>query len=357
MRQALRLASMSLGMTWPNPGVGCVIAKDGQIIGQGRHRICGEEHAEIGALADCRARGFDPAGATVYVSLAPCTKHGRQPPCVLALIAAKVAVVFASVDDPDQEDPWGWFEPAGIAYRVGLCRDLGEHVHGGFLTRMRQGRPRLTGKWAMTVDGCIAAHTGDSKWISDAEGLSLSRRRRRAWDAIVIGHGTAVSDDPLLAASKPRQHGSEPGPVRVVLSSDADLDPGSRLVRSATDQPLLVACSDPPPDMGELLVAEGGGLLPLSEPHDPHQVAEALGTLGFNDVLVEGGARIHHAFLQADLYDRLEVYIATTTLGGGRAPAGMAGVPRIADGSGWRHEEPPRLLGTTVLLRLARTRA
>ena len=356
MRRALRLASLSLGMTWPNPGVGCVIVKDGVIIGEGRHRVCGEAHAEVAALADCQRRGHDPSGATVYVTLAPCTRHGRQPPCVEALVKARVAVVLACVDDPDQEDPWGWFGPQGIAYRVGLCRELGEHLHGGFLTRMRQGRPRLTGKWAMTVDGCFATSTGDSKWISDGEALALSRRRRCAYDAIVIGHGTAVADDPLLAASRPRQHGSEPGPTRVILAADADLDPGSRLVRSATQQPLLVACTDPPPAMADLLIAEGGGMLPLGDPHDPGQVAEALGLLGCNDVLVEGGARVHQAFLKADLYDRLELYLGATTLGGGRGPAGSEGVPRISEGAGWRHEEPPRLVGSTVLLRLARVR-
>jgi len=356
MYRALRLASMSLGMTWPNPGVGCVIVKDGVVIGQGRHTVCGQAHAEVVALADCAVRGHDPAGATVYVTLAPCTSHGRQPPCVQALIQAQVAVVFACVDDPDQEDPWGWFEPAGIAYRVGLCREIGEHVHGGFLNRLRHGRPRVTGKWAMTADGCIAACTGDSKWISDAEALSLSRRRRRAFDAIVIGHGTAVADDPLLASPRPRLHGTDPGPTRVVLAADADLDPGSRLVRSATTQPLLVACSEPPTDMGELLVAEGGSLLPLADPHDPHQVLEGLGTLGCNEVLVEGGAQIHHAWLEADCYDRLEIYIGATTLAGGRGPTGPQGVARIADGAGWHHEEPPRLAGNTVILRLVRTR-
>lgn len=354
MRRALRLASLSLGMTWPNPGVGCVVVKDGRIIGEGRHMVCGELHAETRALEDCRARGNDPAGATVYVTLAPCTRHGRQPPCVEALIGAKVGMVIAAADDPHQDDPWLWFEKAGIAYSVGFLREEAEHVHGGFLMRMRQGRPRFTGKWAITLDGSIAAVTGDSKWISSLEALALSRRRRRAYDAILIGAGTAQRDDPRLAANGARLHGADRGPIRVVVDRDADLSFGSQLVRTAKAQPLLVACAEPSVDLIEGLSAVGVALLPLKDPHDVEQLATGLGDLGINEVLVEGGATLHGAYLRAGLYDRLEVYLGARTLGGGMPPAVGQGVGTLAEAPQWELEEPPRVLGDTVLLRWRR---
>nr|MBA3686718.1 riboflavin biosynthesis protein RibD [Planctomycetota bacterium] len=164
MRRALRLASLSLGMTWPNPGVGCVLVRDGRVIGEGRHRACGEQHAEVAAIADCRARGGDPAGATAYVTLAPCTRQGRQPPCVTALREARVARVVAAIADPVQDDARRLLAEAGIAYDVGCMRASAAALHGGFLSRVLDGRPRLTGKWAMTLDGAIAAAGGDAQW-------------------------------------------------------------------------------------------------------------------------------------------------------------------------------------------------
>jgi len=355
MRRALRLASLSLGMTWPNPGVGCVLVRDGVVIGEGRHRVCGELHAETAAIADCRARGLDPAGATAYVTLAPCTRHGRQPPCSDALRTARVARVVAAMADPMQDDAGSPLASAGIAYTVGIEEPAARHLHGGFLARLATGLPRLTGKWAMTLDGSIAATGGDSRWISSPEALALSRRRRRAFDAIVVGMGTARRDDPTLAASRPRTHGVIPGPVRVVIGARADLDPGSALVASARAQPVLVVCADPPAAaIRARLEGAGVELAAVGDPHGPLQVARELGRRGFNEVLVEGGAHLHAAFLGAGLYARLEVYVAATTIGGGLPPAAGPGARLIADGQTWEPEEAPRQLGTTTLLRLRR---
>lgn len=355
MRRALRLASLSLGMTWPNPGVGCVLVRDGRLLGEGRHRVCGDLHAETAALADCRARGHDPAGATAYVTLAPCTRHGRQPPCVDALRAARVARVVAAIADPMQDDPSPLLAAAGIACTVGVEEAAARHLHGGFLARLATGMPRFTGKWAMTLDGSIAAAGGDSRWISSPEALALSRRRRSAFDAILVGMGTARRDDPTLAASRPRRHGGSAGPLRVVVGARADLDPGSRLVAGAPDQPVLAICAEPPSAaIASRLGAAGVELAPLPDPHDALAVARELGRRGLNEVLVEGGAHVHAAFLGAGLYARLEIYVAATTLGGGVPAAAGPGVPRIADGQRWEPEEPPRVLGTTTLLRLRR---
>ena len=355
MRHALRLASLSLGMTWPNPGVGCVLVRDGMVIGAGRHRVCGDLHAETAALADCRARGHDPAGATAYVTLAPCTRHGRQPPCVDALRAARVDRVVAAIADPMQDNAGAVLPAAGIAYDLGVESAAARHLHGGFLTRLTTGMPRFTGKWAMTLDGSIATTGGDSRWISSPEALALSRRRRRAFDAIVVGMGTAWRDDPSLASTRPRRHGEEDGPLRVVIGSRADLDPGSHLVTSAKRQPVLTICGDPPAGaIARRLGAAGVELAPLPDPHDVLAVARELGRRGLNEVLVEGGAHLHAAFLRAGLYQRLEIYLGACTIGGGLPATAGIGAALIADGQRWENEEPPRQLGATTLLRLRR---
>jgi diaminohydroxyphosphoribosylaminopyrimidine deaminase/5-amino-6-(5-phosphoribosylamino)uracil reductase len=270
------------------------------------------------------------------------------------LIAARVGSVIAAVDDPHQEDPWSWFEKAGIAYTVGFWRREAEHLHGGFLTRLRQGRPRFTGKWAITMDGALATVSGDARWISSPEALALSRRRRRAFDAILIGSGTARRDDPRLAAIGARWHGTDCGPIRIVVGRDPELSFGSQLLRTAQAQPLLLVCATPSVDQVEALSAVGATTLSLSDPHDVEQLALGLGDLGLNEVLVEGGATVHGAYLRAGLYDRLEIYMGASTLGGGLPPAVGQGVGTLAEAQRWELEEPPRVLGDTVLLRWRR---
>ncbi len=330
MSRALRLASLSLGQTWPNPGVGCVLVRDGLVIGEGRHERCGDLHAETAALADCRSRGHDPRGATAYVTLAPCTRQGRQPACSLALAAAGVARVVAAIGDPHQDDAARDLAAAGIAYEVGCLADAAARIHGGFLCRIRLGRPRLTGKWAHSADGYISAGEGSRTIISCPTAYARMRRRRRAWDAIVIGAGTAACDDPALTTPHPRQHGDDAGPLRVVLARDGRV-PGRRLHdRSAPTLVVHGLQAAPPPGIAGLAVAD---------PHDPAQVAGALGRLGLNEVMVEGGARIHAAWLP--FYDRLEIYRGSERLGGG-VPAPPT------PGPGWEAELPEVRIGRTA---------
>ena len=335
MRRALRLASMSLGMTAPNPGVGCVLVKNNALIGAGRHRRWGDLHAETAALADARARGHEPAGATAYVTLAPCTRTGRQPPCVQALGAAGVVRVVAALADPGQEDPSPHLP--GIGYEVGCLGALAAHIHGGFLCRITAGRPRITGKWAMTLDGFLA-QTGGGGWISSPGALALSRRRRRAFDAIVIGAGTARIDDPGLLATRPRPHHDGRGPRRVVLGR-TPVAATARL-RDGAAQLLLCTGQDGTPD-----------------PHDPPAVARWLGLLGCNDVLVEGGSIVHAAWLQADLYDRLEISVGGLTWTTGQAVVRPGELGRsFAAETTWMHELPPVLVDSTTVMRLCRRR-
>ncbi len=335
LRRALRLASLSSGATWPNPGVGCVIVRDGRVLGEGRHRVCGQEHAEVAALADCRRRGEDPIGATVYVTLAPCTRQGRQPPCTDALRAARVAQVVAGLADPHQDDAGTILAAAGIGYTV-LNDPAAVHLHGGFVTRTRLGRPRLTGKWAMTLDGCIATDGGASAWISHPLALARSRRRRRAYDGILVGRGTAQQDDPALLTPRGRRPDGS-GPQRLLLTRGAAPVAG-RLAQGAVPA---------------LTIGPHGAL--RSADDSAPAIAAALGAHGLNDVLVEGGAQVHAAFLAAGLYDRLEVYLAGRTLGGGLGPAGLRGAPTIAAGAGWTLEEPPIMLGDTCVMHWCRS--
>lgn len=352
MRRALRLASLSAGMTWPNPGVGCVLVQAGVIIGEGRHQRCGDLHAETAALADCRAKGHDPAGATAYVTLAPCTRQGRQPPCTTALIAAGVAHVVAAVADPHQDEAGAILAAHGISYAEGLLSAEALLVHGGFLTRIGCGRPRFTGKWAMSLDGAIADSAGQGGWLSSPAALVWSRRRRRAYDAILIGAGTATADDPSLLATRPRWHGDARGPVRIVLSAAGRLGLGSRLVATLDRAPLWLVHDHRASGLGPLQAA-GVRTLAVADAHQPDQVAAALGAAGLNEVLVEGGATIHGAFLRANLYDRIDTQVAARTLGGGLPAAGGWGQTVVA-ATRWTAETPPVVRGDTVCLRLRR---
>ncbi len=351
MRRAIRLATLSLGRTWPNPGVGCVLVANNQVIGEGRHAVYGQAHAEVNALSQCRALGHDLRGATAYVTLAPCTKHGRQPPCTDALIAAGVARVVAAISDPNQDDPAILFAQAGITYEEGCGRVAATQIHGGFLQRVSLGRPRLTGKWAMTLDGQLATHTGDSGWISSDAALAFSRRRRRAFDAIMIGAGTAQADNPRLLSATV----GERTPVRVILSAQAAISEQSLLaVTRPKATVVIVHGPQAPEEKCAQLKGIGFELLPVSNAHDPLVVAMALGHYGFNDVLIEGGAHMHGAFLRAGLYDRLELYVGTQTLGGGMSVAHGAGVDMMSAATAWEHEVTPLVLDGTVCLRLRR---
>lgn len=351
MRRALRLASLSLGMTWPNPGVGCVLVREGRLLGEGRHRVCGGPHAEVAALADCRARGLDPAGATAFVTLAPCTRQGRQPPCVQALVAARLARVVAAIADPGQEDAGPPLRSAGIAYELGCGAEAAAGLHGGFLSRILRGRPRITGKWAMSADGCIASAPGVRTAISPPGLLAWSRRRRRAYDAILVGAGTAEADDPELLARPPRRHGDRASPLRVLVSAGARLAHGSRLLATLDRAPLLLVHGpQAPADRLAGLRALGVVLLPCAEPHRPETVARLLGDHGLNELLVEGGATLHAAWLRAGLYDRLELGLAPLTLAGG-LPVASSGP---ASPCAWIEEAPPRTLDGGLFLRLRR---
>ncbi|TVR44380.1 MAG: bifunctional diaminohydroxyphosphoribosylaminopyrimidine deaminase/5-amino-6-(5-phosphoribosylamino)uracil reductase RibD [Planctomycetota bacterium] len=339
MRRALGLALRSLGATAPNPPVGCVLVRDGRLIGAGRHRFCGGPHAEIEALEDCRSRGEDPRAATAYVSLAPCTRHGRTPPCCDALIAAGVAGVVAALADPIQDDAGAVLGAAGVAYGVGCEAELARQLLGGWLLRVSQGRPRVTAKWAMSLDGLIAGEHGPHA-LSSAVARMRSRRRRRRFDAIVIGAGTAALDNPQLLALSP------PHPARVVISAGAVHAPPPRLVATINQAPLWLVHSQAAADQNlNVWRAAGAMTIAVVDAHDPRQVLAALADRGCSEVLVEGGAQIHGAYLAAGIYDRIEMDLVSQTLARG-CSLGAGGMLVPQD---WRLAAPPQVYNQTVV--------
>lgn len=346
--RAFRQASFALGTTVPNPSVGCVIMRDGVLLGEGHtgpSTITPQIHAEAAALADAQRRGHLTIGATAYVTLAPCTKRSvGGTACSDLMIAAGIARVVIGAEDPHQAESAAYLSAAGIAV-VHARAATATHLHGGFLKRITAKRPRFTGKWAQTLDGFLATESGHSGWISSPVALELSRRRRRVFDAILIGSGTARADNPRLLASRTR---AKPL-LRIVLNPQADLADDTHLLHTLDQAPLLVV-HHPDADTARLR-AWDVDLLAVADPHDLPAIARSLGALGLNDVLVEGGATIHGEFLRARLYDRLEIYQGGTTLAGGLPIARGPGAPTIPDGQHWLPECAPLVLGHTILTR------
>ena len=340
LAQALEVAERGRGFVSPNPMVGCVLARDGQEIGVGWHARLGGLHAERAALADCAERGNDPAGATAYVTLEPCAHEGRQPPCADALVDAGIARVVYLSDDPSEKASGrgpGILRDAGVEVELaqGPQAAAGRLLIQPFRKHARTGRPLVTLKSALTLDGRTATAEGDSKWISGPESRSLVHRWRAECDAVAIGIGTALADDALLTA---RDLEPPPArqPVRVVFDSAARLPADSAMVRSVSEAPVLVIASpDAPAERIEPLRAAGADVLVVDG--DPvARVVATLAELGRRDVtslLVEGGAGLAGSFVDAGEVDELRLFVAPILLGGSgaRPLAGGQGKPRIAD--------------------------
>jgi diaminohydroxyphosphoribosylaminopyrimidine deaminase/5-amino-6-(5-phosphoribosylamino)uracil reductase len=343
MRRALELAERGRGHVEPNPLVGAVLVRDGRVVGEGWHRRYGEAHAEVNALAEA---GAAARGATLYVTLEPCCHHGKTPPCTDAVLRAGVARVVAAMTDPFPQVAGKGAErlrAAGVPVTLGLCAEEALRLNAPYLKLLRTGRPYVHAKWAMTLDGKIATHTGDSKWISNDASRALVHRLRGRMDAVLVGVGTALADDPLLTARPP-------GPrtlVRVVLDSAARLPPASRLVATARETPVLIAAgTDAAEGKVEALRQLGCEVLRLPGPGQRPSVAALLDELGrrrMTNVLVEGGAAVLGSFLDARAMDEVHVFIAPRLAGGAGAktPVGGAGVAAIAEAlplKGWRVE-------------------
>ena len=321
MAHALGLARRGLGRVWPNPAVGCVIVKDGRIVGRGWTQAGGRPHAETVALAQAGAR---VKGATAYVSLEPCAHHGKTPPCASALIAAGVARAVSALEDPDARvagKGHAMLRNAGIAVETGVLAAEAEALQRGFLTRIRQGRPMVTLKLAMSLDGRIATASGESKWITGPEARRRVHAMRAAHDAVLVGAGTARADDPDLTA---RGLGVSHQPVRVVAARSLDLPEGSLLARTAREVPVwLMHGTSAPADRRAHWQQAGARLFECAEGAgglDPAAMLEALGAAGLTRVFCEGGGQLASALLTSGLVDEIALFTAGLALGADARP-------------------------------------
>jgi len=318
MRAALALARRSLGRTWPNPAVGCVIVKDGVIVGRGRTRDGGRPHAEADALAQA---GDAARGATVYVTLEPCAHFGKSPPCADALIGAGVAKVVSALEDPFPEvngQGHARLRAAGITVEVGEGAKEAAEINAGFLMRVGEGRPLFHLKMATSLDGRIATASGESKWITGGAARADGQRLRATHDAILVGANTVAADDPELTCRLPGLEGYSP--VRVVLDSKARMSPGSKLAVSAKRTPVWLLCTpQAPASAREVLQAKGVEVIEVASNEqgrvDARAAARALGDRRLTRVLIEGGGEVAATFLTADLVDRVTSYQAGLLLG------------------------------------------
>jgi diaminohydroxyphosphoribosylaminopyrimidine deaminase/5-amino-6-(5-phosphoribosylamino)uracil reductase len=324
MGRALELARRGEGHVEPNPMVGCVLVRDGQVVGEGWHQRFGGPHAEIEALT---AAGPAARGSTVYVTLEPCSHTGKTPPCTQALIKASVERVVAACRDPNsQVSGCGMteLEAAGVKCHPSVLADDAADLIAPFAKLITTGRPWVIAKWAMTLDGKIATRTGDSRWISSELSRCRVHELRGRVDAIIVGRGTAEQDDPLLTARPPGPR----TPTRIVLDSQAALPLSCRLVATSREAPVLVAVSAAAPADRVRALADLGVEVWQSPAADPAgrwvALLDELGRRQMTNVLVEGGGRVFGSLLDAQSIDEVHAFIAPQIIGGG-SPSPIAG--------------------------------
>jgi diaminohydroxyphosphoribosylaminopyrimidine deaminase/5-amino-6-(5-phosphoribosylamino)uracil reductase len=314
-----------------------VVARGDEVIGEGWHAEFGGLHAERASLADCRSRGVDPAGATLYVTLEPCAHHGHQPPCTDAILEAGIGRVVIASDDPSEKAAGrgpGILRDGGIEveFAAGEQATAARLLNQPFRKHARTGRPLVILKMAVSLDGRAATAGGDSRWISGEQSRQLVHRWRAETDAIAVGIGTALCDDPLLTA---RSGGFGRQPARVVFDSEARLPLDSQLVRTSDQSPLL-AMVGPRADQGrvEALGQAGAEVVVISGSTRAERFRAALDDLGrrpFTSLLLEGGPTLAGAVAEAGEVDEARLFISPLLLGGGRSALEGAGPERIAD--------------------------
>ncbi len=367
---AARLAMRAAGDVEPNPLVGCVLVAPGpgepgdRIIGLGHHRFFGEAHAEVEALVDCRRRGCDPRGATMYVTLEPCNHTGKQPPCTEAIIAAGIARVVCARRDPNPAAAGGVerLRAAGIVCDFDNSSDAATHLADPFAKRLSTGLPWVIAKWAQTIDGWIATRTGESKWISGEPSRHRVHHLRARVDAIVTAIGTVLSDDPLLTA----RLGHAPRRIarRVVIDPQLEIPVEGRLVQSAHQGPVMVATTQAALIRRGAVarrLADAGVDVIASVADGPIPVADLLRYLAAEhdatNVLIEAGAGLLGRLFASDLVDEAVVFIAPKLLGDEAAvPVARGGaISRLADARLFRPMRVRRL-GDDVMIRYCRQR-
>lgn len=339
LRQAIVLAAtVDERNVAPNPRVGAIIVgADGRELARGAHRNFGECHAEVAALNQARSRGARMPGATLYVSLEPCCHQGKTPPCCDAIIKAGISRVVAAQRDPNPLVAGGgakMLRADGIQVDIDVLPGPAAAINVAFTRFHETGRPLVLAKWAMSVDGHIATTTGDSRWISSSEARRLTHQLRSESDAIVIGIGTALADDPSLTVrhgiSLPSGREGQP-PLRVVMDGRARLPTSSQLVQTCREVPLLLLVGEQAPEAATAALRQAGATVAkiVSTANGsrlcPAAAMDLLASRGVQRVFLEGGSRLMGSFFEADLVDQLTAVIAPIILGGDTAPAPVHG--------------------------------
>lgn len=371
MRQALALAAGVMNITTPNPRVGCVIVRDGQVLGQGATQRAGGPHAEICALRDAAAAGHDVAGSTFYVTLEPCSHHGRTPPCVKAVLAARPARVVIAMSDPNplvNGRGLAQLRQAGIQVTTGVCLDEALEQNAGFISRMTRARPWLWLKLAGSLDGRSALRNGVSQWITGEEARADGHRWRARSCAVMTGIGTVLADDPMLT---PRAVATPRMPRRIIIDTHLRTPPRARIldgeevwiftgVGSDAEDGHDLGASRPQGDAAqraERLRERNARIIPmpLADKHvDLAAVMQWLGQHDINEVHVEAGAMLNGALLKAGCVDELIAYVAPMLLGDATPLARLPALTELPGGRDFTFTET-RLLGGDAFLRAHRS--
>ena len=345
MRRAIELAKKGSGHVNPNPLVGAVIVRDGEIIGEGYHECYGQLHAERNAIANAKKRGNSLEGSTIYVTLEPCCHYGKTPPCTEAIIEEKIARVVVGSDDPNPLVSGKGFQmlrEKGIEVIPHFLKEKCDAMNHVFFHYIRTGTPYVAMKYAMTMDGKIACYTGDSKWVTGEESRAHVQTLRNHYKGIMAGIGTVLADDPMLNC------GIEGGrdPIRIIADSHLRIPMDSQLVRTAGQQPLIVVCLPDADEEKAAQLQEKGvevlripGVTTADITEEQKEVIslpvlmKELGARKIDGILLEGGGQLNESALQAGIVDRIYCYIAPKIFGGAQAktPVEGQGLTRAAD--------------------------
>jgi diaminohydroxyphosphoribosylaminopyrimidine deaminase/5-amino-6-(5-phosphoribosylamino)uracil reductase len=351
MALALEWAAKGMYITAPNPRIGCVIVRDGEVIGAGHTQPAGQAHAEIQAMRDAQARGKDVRGATAYVTLEPCSHYGRTPPCSNALVQAGLGRVVAAMVDPNPlvaGRGMAQLEAAGIAVSQGVLAEQAYELNIGFFTRMRHGRPWVRLKTAASLDGATALDSGESQWITSPEARADGHAWRARASAILTGIGTVKADDPQLTVRGVETPGvatpgvATPGvdtlgvamplqPRRVIVDSRLEIDLGARILQG---EPCWLVAAQPNPDKEAALRAAGHEIIMLPNAHgkvDLPALMLELGKREINELHVEAGSKLNASLLREGCVDELLVYLAPSLIGPGQGMFALPALARLAD--------------------------
>ena len=350
MREALRIAEYARGRTSPNPLVGAVIVRDGTIVASGWHRAAGEPHAEIHAL---RMAGELARGATLYVTLEPCAHHGRTGPCAEAVIAAGLARVVIALSDPNPLVAGRGIHlltAAGIEVTTGICEDEARRQNEIFLKWVTTKRPFVTLKTAMTLDGKIASHTGASQWITGAAARARVHAYRNEYDAILVGIGTVLADDPSLTTRL--EHGTGKNPLRIVLDSEARTPLDAKLVADGAAPTIIVVSERADHRRVNLLRACGAEVVTLGAQRvDIAALLDYLGAREITSLFVEGGAAVNWSLLAGGSVDKVHAFIAPMLMGGETAKTPIGGTGFDSPQTALRlHDMTVEQVGTDILV-------